>query len=102
MLVAGRMRRSASVWRPPLPRGYSRKGHLQFFMKEHTKALATYELGLQQDPANAELKEGMARCMQAIDRVCPCCLATPFRLEIGVMLPRILQGMHRLTAGIQE
>ena len=56
---------------PTFAKGYSRKGHLQFFMKEHTKAMATYELGLQQDPNNAELKEGLSRCMHAIDRVRP-------------------------------
>ena len=54
---------------PTFAKGYSRKGHLQFFMKEHTKAIATYEAGLQQDPQNVELREGLQRCMLAIDRV---------------------------------
>lgn len=50
----------------------SRKGHLQFFMKEYDKALATYQAGLEHDPANAELKEGIARCFEAINKVrCP-------------------------------
>ena len=48
----------------------SRKGHLQFFMKEYEKAAETYEAGLQHDPNNAELKEGITRCMQAIHKVC--------------------------------
>ena len=47
----------------------SRKGHLQFFMKEYEKAVETYEAGLQHDPANAELKEGIARCMEAVSKV---------------------------------
>ncbi len=47
----------------------SRKGHLQFFMKEYDKALATYEAGLAHDPDNAELKEGVARCYEALDKV---------------------------------
>ena len=47
----------------------SRKGHLQFFMKEYDKALATYEAGLAHDPNNAELKEGVARCYEALDKV---------------------------------
>jgi hypothetical protein len=47
----------------------SRKGHLQFFMKEYEKAAETYEAGLQHDPNNAELKEGITRCMQAIHKV---------------------------------
>ena len=60
---------------PTFTKGYSRKGHLQFFMKEHTKAMATYELGLQQDPGNQELKDGLQRCMEAISKVCFCCAA---------------------------
>ena len=48
----------------------SRKGHLQFFMKEYDKALETYQAGLEHDPNNAELKEGITRCFEAIDKVC--------------------------------
>ena len=47
----------------------SRKGHLQFFMKEYDKALETYEAGLKHDPDNSELKEGIARCFEAINKV---------------------------------
>ncbi len=47
----------------------SRKGHLQFFMKEYDKALETYEAGLKHDPDNAELKEGIARCVDAMNKV---------------------------------
>ncbi len=46
----------------------SRKGHLQFFMKEYDKALETYEAGLKHDPDNAELKEGIARCIDAVNK----------------------------------
>lgn len=52
---------------PEFPKGYSRKGHLQYFMKEYNKALDTYEKGLTHDPDNSELKEGMKRCIQAIN-----------------------------------
>ena len=52
---------------PPCAR--SRKGHLQFFMKEYEKALETYEVGLQHDPDSAELKEGIARCIDAVNKV---------------------------------
>ena len=38
-------------------------------MKEHTKAIATYEEGLKQDPGNQELKDGLQRCMQALSSV---------------------------------
>lgn len=48
---------------------YSRKGHLQFFMKEYEKAGETYEAGLVHDPDNAELKDGIARCMEAVNKV---------------------------------
>jgi stress-induced-phosphoprotein 1 len=54
---------------PEFPKGYSRKGHLQFFMKEFDKAIETYETGLKHDPENAELKEGLMRCVQAINRM---------------------------------
>ena len=56
---------------PDFAKGYSRKGHLQFFMKEYEKALETYDTGLKHDPANSELKEGRQRTMQAIAQVRP-------------------------------
>ena len=40
-------------------------------MKEYEKATATYEAGLQHDPENAELKDGIARCMDAVNKVIP-------------------------------
>lgn len=55
--------------KPDFPKGYSRKGHLQYFMKEYNKAMETYEKGLSKDPDNAELKEGLGRCVQAINRM---------------------------------
>eukprot|EP00882_Tetradesmus_deserticola_P003191 GHRQ01003382.1.p1 GENE.GHRQ01003382.1~~GHRQ01003382.1.p1 ORF type:complete len:345 (+),score=190.36 GHRQ01003382.1:139-1173(+) len=54
---------------PDFVKGYSRKGALQFFMKDFEKAMATYEAGLKHEPDNAELKEGIMRCLQAIDRI---------------------------------
>ncbi|KIZ02055.1 Heat shock protein STI [Monoraphidium neglectum] len=54
---------------PEFTKGYSRKGTLQFLMKEYNKGLATYEAGLKHDPGNAELKEGMMRCIDAINRI---------------------------------
>ncbi|KAK9903222.1 hypothetical protein WJX75_000014 [Coccomyxa subellipsoidea] len=54
---------------PDFAKGYSRKGHLQFFMKEYEKALETYEVGLQHDPDSAELKEGIARCIDAVNKI---------------------------------
>ena len=38
-------------------------------MKEYDKALETYEAGLKHDPDNAELKEGVARCIEAVNKV---------------------------------
>lgn len=46
------------------------QGHLQFFMKEHEEAMKTYEQGLTYDKDNQELKEGLMRCQQAINKVC--------------------------------
>ena len=45
------------------------QGHLQFFMKEHEEAMKTYEQGLSHDKDNQELKEGLMRCQQAINKV---------------------------------
>jgi hypothetical protein len=54
---------------PDFTKGYSRKGTLQYFMKDYEKALATYEAGLKQEPDNQELKDGLMRCLEAIDRL---------------------------------
>lgn len=54
--------------KPDFTKGYVRKGHLQFFMKEHEEAMKTYELGLSYDKDNQELKEGLMRCQQAINK----------------------------------
>ena len=54
--------------RPEFAKGYSRKAHVQFFMKEYEKAIETYERGLTFDPANQELKDGVQRCRQSINK----------------------------------
>eukprot|EP00878_Enallax_costatus_P025972 GHUV01027837.1.p2 GENE.GHUV01027837.1~~GHUV01027837.1.p2 ORF type:complete len:110 (+),score=38.51 GHUV01027837.1:600-929(+) len=38
-------------------------------MKEYDKALQTYELGLKHEPDNQELKDGVMRCLEAINRL---------------------------------
>lgn len=38
-------------------------------LQEYDKAMATYEEGLKQDPDNNELKEGLMRCVEAINKV---------------------------------
>eukprot|EP00898_Chlorokybus_atmophyticus_P002169 jgi/Chlat1/2953/Chrsp2S04687 len=53
---------------PDFVKGYSRKGHIQFFMKDYEKALETYQAGLKHDPNNEELKDGVARSMDALRR----------------------------------
>lgn len=37
--------------------------------QEYDKAIETYQAGLARDPENSELKEGLARCVQAINKV---------------------------------
>lgn len=54
---------------PDFVKGYSRKGTLQFFMKEYDKALQTYEQGLKHEPDNQELKDGVMRCLESINRL---------------------------------
>lgn len=53
---------------PAFAKGYSRKAHIQFFLKDYEKAMATYEAGLTHDPDNAELKDGVMRCQMQIQR----------------------------------
>ncbi|KAJ9706817.1 hypothetical protein PVL29_002006 [Vitis rotundifolia] len=46
---------------PTFSKGYTRKGAVQFFMKEYDKALETYQEGLKHDPSNQELLDGVKR-----------------------------------------
>lgn len=46
---------------PTFSKGYTRKGAVQFFMKEYEKALETYQEGLKHDPKNQELLDGVRR-----------------------------------------
>ncbi|CAL5069118.1 unnamed protein product [Urochloa decumbens] len=49
---------------PTFSKGYTRKGAIQFFMKEYDKALETYQAGLKHDPKNPELLDGVRRCVE--------------------------------------
>nr|GFA03661.1 hypothetical protein [Tanacetum cinerariifolium] len=53
---------------PKFSKGYTRKGAIQFFMKEFDKALETYQEGLKHDPQNPELLEGVRSCVKQINR----------------------------------
>lgn len=53
---------------PDFAKGYSRKAAVQFFMKDFDKALATYTAGLKHDADNEELKDGVRRCVEQINR----------------------------------
>ncbi|KAK9068015.1 hypothetical protein SSX86_012126 [Deinandra increscens subsp. villosa] len=53
---------------PKFSKGYTRKGAIQFFMKEFDKALETYQEGLKHDPQNPELLDGVRSCVQQINR----------------------------------
>lgn len=46
---------------PTFTKGYTRKGAVQFFMKEYEKALETYKEGLKHDANNQELLDGISR-----------------------------------------
>ncbi|GIL51593.1 hypothetical protein Vafri_7436 [Volvox africanus] len=54
--------------KPDFAKGYSRKGTLQYFMKEYDKAIETYQKGLELEPDNAELQDGLQRAIEAISR----------------------------------
>ena len=89
------------------------QGHLQFFMKEHDEAMKTYEAGLSYDKDNSELKEGLMRCQQAINKVCTpwtclfialCCLLNCTRCIhcIFKAYKRILGCLHLVGSAALE
>lgn len=53
---------------PTFSKGYTRKGAIQFFMKEYDKALETYQEGLKHDPQNQELLDGVRTCVEQINK----------------------------------
>ncbi|XP_073153546.1 hsp70-Hsp90 organizing protein 1-like [Henckelia pumila] len=53
---------------PTFSKGYTRKGAIQFFMKEYQKALETYQEGLKHDPQNQEFLDGIKRCVEQINK----------------------------------
>ncbi|XP_006652583.2 hsp70-Hsp90 organizing protein-like [Oryza brachyantha] len=53
---------------PTFSKGYTRKGAIQFFMKEYDRALETYQAGLKHDPNNQELLDGVRRCVEQINK----------------------------------
>ncbi|KAI4372460.1 hypothetical protein MLD38_010687 [Melastoma candidum] len=53
---------------PTFSKGYTRKGAIQFFMKEYDKALETYQEGLKHDAVNQELLDGVRRCVEQINK----------------------------------
>lgn len=53
---------------PTFVKGYTRKGAVQFFMKEYEKALKTYQEGLKHDPQNHELLDGIKRCVEQTNK----------------------------------
>lgn len=53
---------------PTFAKGYTRKGAVQFFMKEYEKALETYQEGLKHDRNNQELLDGVRRCVEQINK----------------------------------
>ncbi|KAK9927483.1 hypothetical protein M0R45_024664 [Rubus argutus] len=53
---------------PTFSKGYTRKGAVQFFMREYEKALETYQEGLKHDPRNEDLLDGVRRCVQQINK----------------------------------
>lgn len=53
--------------KPDFAKAYSRKGHIHFFLKEYEKALKAYEKGLELDPNNAEMTDGIKRAINAMN-----------------------------------
>merc|ERR1719335_200222 len=51
--------------KPDWPKGYTRKGLAQFFLKQYDDAAETYKVGLKLAPEDATLKEGLQKAMDA-------------------------------------
>ena len=48
-------------------RGYQRLGLAQFYLKNYKEAVATYQKGIEIDPNNVSLKEGLEQAQQALE-----------------------------------
>ena len=48
-------------------RGYQRLGLAQFYLKQYKEAVATYQKGIEIDPNNVSLKEGLEQAEQALE-----------------------------------
>ena len=66
---------------PTFIKGYTRKGAVQFFMKEYDEALATYEEGLKHDPRNPELLDGRRRYYGNLEIYIYMCVRARFHLS---------------------
>ncbi|XP_071704174.1 hsp70-Hsp90 organizing protein-like [Rutidosis leptorrhynchoides] len=53
---------------PKLAVGYIRKGEILFFWKQYDKALETYQKGLNTDPEDNELLDGVSCCIRKINK----------------------------------
>lgn len=51
--------------KPDWPKGYTRKGLAEYFLKKYDDAAETYKAGLKLAPDDATLKEGLAKAMDA-------------------------------------
>jgi len=52
---------------PKYVKAWARKGDIEMVMKEHHKALESYKKGMELDPENTTCKEGLKKCMVAIN-----------------------------------
>lgn len=51
--------------KPDWPKGYTRKGLAEFFLKKYDDAADTYKAGLKLSPEDASMKEGLQKAMDA-------------------------------------
>ncbi|XP_045624449.1 stress-induced-phosphoprotein 1 isoform X2 [Procambarus clarkii] len=54
------------LYKPDWPKGYSRKAAALVYLNKLTEALSTYQKGLQLDPNNQQLKDGLADCREKL------------------------------------
>ncbi|XP_069973014.1 stress-induced-phosphoprotein 1 [Penaeus vannamei] len=66
------------LYKPDWGKGYSRKGAALTYLGRLTEAVAAYEKGLQLDPNNQQLKDGLAECRAKMARDGPSKMMNPF------------------------
>jgi len=53
---------------PKFAKGYLRKGTAQYLMKDYKKCLETYQIGIELEPNNQDLIQGIQKCVSQVNK----------------------------------